>query len=99
MLQSGDPQQAFELLKLCENDPDASPDALILLASFYEDDEFNGDDEKRARLTKAWELFERAALMGDEDAILTLATMYAVGSEGLGFGPELNVADCLLDVV
>ena len=95
-IQDGDPQLGFELLKECESHESVSPDALVLLAFFYQDDEFNGEGDRRDRLLRAWNLVERAALMGNEDAIDTLATMYSVGDEELGFGPDEEIADCLL---
>ena len=95
---SGDLQLVFEILKPCESDPQASANVLFALAYFYYDDDFHSDhseEARRQRLLLSWDLSERAALTGDEDAIMNLASMFEYGDAELGFGPEMDIADCL----
>ena len=97
---NGDYELVFEILKPCESDPEASAVVLFTLGYFYYDDDFHTDhseDARRQRLVKSWELAERAALTGDEDAIMNLASMYRYGDKELGIGPETDIADCLYD--
>jgi hypothetical protein len=39
---------------------------------------------------------ERAALTGDGDAVVTLASMYELGDSELGFEEDPTVANCLV---
>ena len=97
---SGDYELVFEILKPCESDPQASASVLFALAYFYYDDDFHSDhseEARRRRLALSWDLSERAALTGDEDAIMNLASMFRHGDKELGFGPETDIADCLYD--
>lgn len=89
-------QEGFRLLQECESKASLSAETLMLLAYCYADESLVQD--RHGGLRKSWELVERAALTGNEDAIVTMASMYLVGDEELGYKPVVSVADCLLEV-
>ncbi|MFQ6007205.1 MAG: hypothetical protein ACE5OQ_17085, partial [Woeseia sp.] len=60
------------------------------------DEDIPGLGSARERELKTWDLMEKAALTGDEDAIVTLAGMFNNGDPRLGFNPEPEVGMCLL---
>jgi len=88
--------EGCRLLEECEDEPSASAENLMLLALCYADESLVQD--RQSGLRKSWDLIERAALTGNEDAIVTLASLYLVGDDKIGYDPKLSVADCLLAV-
>lgn len=87
---------AFHALHQCEFSESASAQALFALAYLYLDEDIPGLGSTRERELKTWDLMEKAALTGDEDAVVSLAGMYNNGDPGLGFNPEPEVGTCLL---
>jgi len=91
----GNFEAAYVHLKGCENHQDASAEVLATLAYLYGVEELGGLGNKEAYAIRFWELMEKAALTGHEDAIVTIASMYRQGDSFLGFPSEPEVADCL----
>lgn len=91
----GETSAAFDELRGCENDPNASAAALFTLAWLYHVEGLGGLTSKE-RVLKSWALTEQAALTGDEDAVVTLASMFGAGSAELGLEPNPKIQDCLL---
>ena len=98
LLQQEYNQGAFHALRGCEFSEDATAPALFALAYLYLDEDIPGLGSTRERELKTWDLMEKAALTGDEDAVVSLAGMYKNGDPNLGFNPEPEVGMCLLNL-
>lgn len=93
----GDHRLAFKLLKKCENNPNVSGRALGILATYYV--VFNHNRLNKTELAnKFYELNRRAALKGEQDAIMNLAGEYDVGDDLLKIKPNEEIADCLREI-
>jgi hypothetical protein len=101
-VQGADFQRASDLLEECRSDTDTPADFFMRLANTYEGQVEDGkvsDAESIDGLFVYWELAERAALTGDESAIVNLASMYLLEEEDLSlFGPDEDKAECLIGV-
>lgn len=95
--ENGHFRESYALLQACENSCDVSAKVYIALAYLIFVEEM-GQGTRYERSLKGWELTEKAALTGSEDAIVTLASMYAVGDDELRFPPDLRTQQCLLDI-
>ena len=87
--------KAFSLLVPCEDVDNTSANTFKVLAYLYSYESISGLNSERERAVKGWSLHEKAALTGHEDAIVSLAVMFGLGSKTIGFGPEKDIQACL----
>ncbi len=75
----GNYEVAFQILQQCETAKCVSATTLGQLAFLYADLGFGEFDSERDRFTHVLGLYQRAALLGSEDAIETLIDIYSHG--------------------
>ena len=92
-------ESAYFVLKPSESSANSHPVDLMFLAGMYIDEEFPNLGTKRERALKYWELIERAALTGYEPAVIDFSHAFLWGDEVLGYESDLEVADCLDDII
>jgi len=89
-------EQAFEYLKGCEFDPDASADALVNLLLLFSMLEVFESEEESAR--RSYPILVRAARMGSQFALSELVLAHRHGVKEIGLPSNAKIATCLTDV-
>ena len=97
--QASDLESAFLALKPSEKSANPHPVDLVFLAGLYTLDEIPNLGTKRERALRYWELSERAARTGYEVAVIELANAFAWGDEVLGYPSNMEVSNCLDEII
>jgi hypothetical protein len=91
--------EAFAMLKNCENQKGATGETLANLAILYGVLGYGDLPDRKARAHRLYILFVAAAQKGNEDAIVTLANVYEYGEPLLSISPQPKKENCLLNIV
>lgn len=94
----GDKQAAFDALYDCEFDDKVSGLSLGQLGFLYISG-YGIVSTDKARATKAFQLFRRAAKLGNVDAVTTVARIYESGDPMIGVKASPKTASCLDNLV
>lgn len=93
-LNAGEFDSAYRSLKACENTAKVSSTTLVNLAMLYGSQDY-GDLPEDEALIKVWELLHRAAILGNRDAISSVAQLYADGEPKIGIRPSPEKEACI----
>lgn len=88
--------EAVRHLEGCGVGPEVSNGTLVALVTMYEAGHYRAPDKKITETM--FELLRRDALLGNEDAIFSLAGIFASGEPLLGIAPQEAKEKCLLDI-
>lgn len=95
----GNYDEAFDQLRFCEDKAEVSGLVLGQLATLYGYFGYGDFSTPRQRMQKVYDLNERAALLGDEDSISTMAAIYESGEPAIGLSADAKKAECLNELV
>jgi hypothetical protein len=87
--------EGFKLLKFCENDQSVTGLTLGQLAVLYGDFGFGEFKTKKERAQKIYDLYLMAAAKGNEDAVMTLISIFDSGEPLILLAPNPSVSECL----
>lgn len=86
---------AFAKLRPCENEPTVSGATLYLLAYLYAIADVVDVEGEKQRSGRVYALTKRAAMKGDQFALLAFADIHDLGDEPMGVQENDDIAACL----
>ena len=91
-------QEAYELLKPCEDTPDIPGDLYAWLAMYYGYFGYGEFDSKNMRMNKVFELYEKGALKNSKESLLAMVDFYSSGVSEIAIPKQPLVAACLREL-